>query len=53
MYTLYLGLPVLMKCPADKSVIYTVVIVVCAIVLGLIIGAVGSVFTPGPTVSLR
>jgi hypothetical protein len=53
LYTLYLGLPILMKCPADKSVIYTVVIVVCAIVLGLIIGAVGSVFMPGPTVNLR
>ena len=32
-YLLYLGLPATMKCPADKSVAYTAVSVVCAIVL--------------------
>jgi hypothetical protein len=32
-YLLYLGLPVLMKCPEDKSAIYLIVIVVIYIVL--------------------
>ncbi|HET6281820.1 MAG TPA: Yip1 family protein [Polyangia bacterium] len=43
LYLLYLGLPRLMKCPPDKAVGYTVVIVLCAIVLGIVISAVGGV----------
>ncbi len=39
LYLLYLGLPVLMRSPEDKSVGYTVVIIVCAIVVNLVIGA--------------
>ena len=43
-YVLYLGLPRLMKCPQDKAVTYTLVVVACgigiAIVAGLITGAV-------------
>jgi hypothetical protein len=35
-YLLYLGLPVLMKSPPDKSIGYTVVIVICALVMGMI-----------------
>jgi hypothetical protein len=42
LYLLYLGLPRLMKCPQDKAVGYTVVVVVCAIVLSVVIGAVGA-----------
>jgi Yip1-like protein len=42
LYLLYLGLPRLMKCPADKAAGYTVVVVVCAIVLTVVIGAIGS-----------
>jgi hypothetical protein len=41
LYLLYLGLPRLMKCPPDKAAGYTVVVVVCAIVMTLVIGAVG------------
>jgi hypothetical protein len=41
LYLLYLGLPRLMKCPQDKAVVYTVVVVVCAIVLTLVISVVG------------
>jgi hypothetical protein len=41
LYLLYLGLPVLMKNPKEKSVGYTVVIVICAIVLSVVIGVVG------------
>jgi Yip1 domain len=39
-YLLYLGLPVLMKSPAEKSVGYTALIVVCAIVLGIIMSVI-------------
>jgi len=42
LYLLYLGLPRLMKCPEDKAAVYTGVIVVCAIVLSIAIGAVGA-----------
>jgi hypothetical protein len=41
LYLLYLGLPVLMKSPQEKSLVYTVVVVVCAIVLSAVVGAVG------------
>jgi hypothetical protein len=41
LYLLYLGLPRLMKCPEDKAIGYTVVVVICAIVLTLCITAVG------------
>jgi hypothetical protein len=41
-YVLYLGLPVLMKNPKEKSLVYTMVVVVCAIVIGLVVGAVGT-----------
>lgn len=43
-YVLYLGLPRLMKCPQDKAVTYTLVVVACgigiALVAGLITGAI-------------
>ena len=37
-YLLYLGLPVLMKCPEDKAVVYLVVIVVIYILLTWLLG---------------
>jgi hypothetical protein len=40
LYLLYLGLPILMKSPKDRAVGYTVVVVLCAIVLGVIFGAI-------------
>jgi len=39
-YTLYLGVPVLKKCPPEKAVGYTIVVVLCGIVLGLVLGGV-------------
>lgn len=39
-YLLYLGVPVLMRSPQDKAIGYTIVIILCAIVLSFIIGAV-------------
>lgn len=44
LYLLYLGLPVLMKTPTDKAVAYTAVVVVCAIVGMVAMGAVLSIF---------
>ncbi len=40
LYLLYLGLPPLMKAPQEKAAGYTVVVVVCAIVLYVVTGAV-------------
>lgn len=40
-YLLYLGLPRLMKCPEDRAVGYTAVVVVCTIVLSVVIAAIG------------
>jgi hypothetical protein len=44
MYLLYLGLPRLMKCPEDKAVGYTAVVIVCAVVLFLVIGGITAMF---------
>jgi hypothetical protein len=46
-YLLYLGLPVVMKCPADKSAAYTAVTVVCMFVIGIVLGAIMALVTPG------
>ena len=40
LYLLYLGLPVLMKSPREKAMSYTAVVVVCAVLLWIAIGAV-------------
>jgi hypothetical protein len=39
LYLLYLGLPKLMRAPADKALVYTIVVIVAAIVVEAIIGA--------------
>ncbi|HEY2863094.1 MAG TPA: Yip1 family protein [Casimicrobiaceae bacterium] len=39
-YTFYLGVPVLKKSPPDKAIGYTVVVVLCAIVLAIVLGGV-------------
>lgn len=61
-YLLYTGLPVLMRNPPEKTLAYTAVVLVAAIVMGLVMGAVGSLFMPGgsallgsgaPAVSVR
>ncbi len=41
-YLLYLGLPLLMKNPEDKSIGYTAVVVIAAIVVSIIIGAIAA-----------
>lgn len=44
LYLLYLGLPVLMKAPADKALGYTVVVILAAIVLFMLVGLVAGRF---------
>jgi hypothetical protein len=44
LYLLYLGLPRLMKCPDDKALPYTAVVVVCAIVLSVVLAAITATF---------
>jgi hypothetical protein len=39
-YLLYLGLPRLMKCPEDKAVGYTAVVVLCAVVFMVVLAAI-------------
>ncbi len=46
-YLIYVGLPTMMKCPEEKALPYTAVILVCGIVAGLVLGAVSAMFTPG------
>jgi len=55
LYLLYLGLPVLMKSPQEKAVGYTVVVVLCAIVLFVVVGAVANrfIFPSGSPFTVR
>lgn len=46
-YLIFTGVPVLMKCPPEKAMPYTAVLVVCAIVAAVIVGALSAVFTGG------
>jgi hypothetical protein len=39
LYTFYLGIAVMKKCPQQKAVPYTIVVVICGIVLGAIVGS--------------
>ena len=41
-YLLYLGLPRLMKSPEDKAIPYTIVVLVCAVVLFIVMGLVSA-----------
>ena len=41
-YTFFLGAPVLRKCSADKAVPFTLIVVLCAIALGILAGMVVS-----------
>jgi len=47
-YLLYLGVPVMMKCPPEKALPYTAVLLVCGFVAGLAVAALSSVFLPSP-----
>ena len=47
LYLLYVGLPVLMRCPKEKSVGYTIVLVLCAIVVSVVIGLLSTCVVAG------
>ena len=49
LYLLFLGLPVLMKAPEDKAMGYTVVVIICAIVLWIIIAYITRQFRWQPS----
>jgi hypothetical protein len=42
LYLLFLGLPALMKAPADKAMGYTVVVVIAAVVIFVVVGTIAS-----------
>ncbi|MFZ1991626.1 MAG: Yip1 family protein [Alphaproteobacteria bacterium] len=42
LYLLFLGLPVLMKPPSERATTYTLVAIICAVIVGAIFGAVAS-----------
>ncbi|MEO7104980.1 MAG: Yip1 family protein [Rhodoferax sp.] len=48
LYLLYLGLPVLMKNPAEKSISYLVVAAIVGIVGAVLISLVSNIFMPSP-----
>jgi len=45
LYLLWVGLPPLMKAPEDKTIGYAAAVVVCAIVISVVIGAIVGIFT--------
>lgn len=45
-YLIYRGVPVLMRVPAERVLGYTAALVVCALVAGLLLGLVSSLFVP-------
>lgn len=47
-YLIYLGLPVLMKCPPGKALVYTIVVLVCGFIAGVLVSLVSRMFVPGP-----
>ncbi len=46
LYVMYLGLPVLMKNPKEKTIPYMVVLAVCGFVAGVVMAVLSSAFTP-------
>jgi hypothetical protein len=47
-YLLFLGLPVMMKCPPARALPYTAVLLVCGFVAGLAVAALSVIFLPSP-----
>jgi hypothetical protein len=50
LYLLYLGLPVLMKVPQHKAMGYTVVVIICAVVLFFVIEVIAAQLGGGPVI---
>jgi hypothetical protein len=51
-YLIYIGVPTLMKCPAEKALAYTAVVVVCGIVAIVVLGAITALLMPSHSVGL-
>jgi hypothetical protein len=49
LYLLYVGLPVLMKSPQEKSVGYTIAVIIAAIIIFVLIGFISNAFISYPT----
>ena len=50
LYLLYLGLPTLMRVPQHKVMGYTVVVIICAVVLFFLIGVIAAQLGGGPVI---
>jgi hypothetical protein len=52
LYLLYLALPLLMKVPEEKALIYTVIVIIAGLVIMALIGAIGGrlISYPAPVV---
>jgi hypothetical protein len=48
LYLVYTGIPVLMKAPQEKSLGYTVAVVIAAVIISVIIGWASRLFIPYP-----
>lgn len=48
LYLLYTGVPILMKAPAEKALVYTIAVAVAAIVLFAVIGSLARLLVPYP-----
>ncbi|RPH51987.1 MAG: YIP1 family protein [Desulfobacteraceae bacterium] len=46
LYLLYVGLPVLMKSPKEKSTVYTIAVIIAAIIIFVVTGAISRFFIP-------
>ena len=46
LYVMYLGLPVLMKSPKEKTIVYMVVLIIASIIAGVVLSMVSRAFTP-------
>jgi hypothetical protein len=53
LYLLYLGLPLLMKAPAEKALVYTVIVVVIGVVIMGLIGAISGLLISYPAPAIR
>lgn len=51
-YLVYTGVPVLMKCPPEKAVAYTAVVMVCGFVAMAVMGVVSGVMLPSSGVHM-
>ena len=45
-YLIYTGIAIMMRCPTEKSGAYTAVVIVCAVIAGIVLAVVSSMFSP-------